>query len=548
MAVPTESGPRKRRGANELGIRSKLLIASVVAVAILLIQVWLVRRAIGELQVAVETVSTAVKARENALDGLDEADKARKTLAQISDGGGGSETLQVYWEALDEHAEGVGALGADLALDQAALEELDDALGRARLEYAGLAAAGGDADARLEKSLFLDEELASVAEALGVINVQAGAALQRALEREKAIHDKPARYAWGSGGAAAVLLFLGAWLFAGRLVKPLRAMTAAVDEMAAGRIDLESRLEVTRDDEIGRLGRGFNLMTEHLAKLVEQVQQSGIQITSAATELSASSKQLEATVSEQVASTNQVVATAKQISATSQELVGTMNEVSQLADEVAGSASSSQTGLNRMEEAMRDMESATRSISDKLGVINERAANITSVVTTITKVADQTNLLSLNAAIEAERAGEYGQGFAVVAREIRRLADQTAVATLDIERIVKDMASAVSAGVMGMDQFAQEVRSSVDDVRAVGAELAQIIEQVQAVTPRFEVVNEGMQSQSEGAQQINESMLQLSEAARQTADSIRESTGSINQLNDAAQGLHEGISRLSVAS
>src|SRR6266699_6172202 len=100
-----------------------------------------------------------------------------------------------------------------------------------------------------------------------------------------------------------------------------------------------------------------------------------------------------------------------------------------------------------------------------LTAIQERAHDITTVVTTITKVADQTNLLSLNAAIEAEKAGEYGLGFAVVATEIRRLADQTAVATFDIEQMVKEILSAVSAGVMGMDKFSEEVRRGMQDVQ-----------------------------------------------------------------------------------
>src|SRR6202007_2042888 len=99
-----------------------------------------------------------------------------------------------------------------------------------------------------------------------------------------------------------------------------------------------------------------------------------------------------------------------------------------------------------MEETMRHVMEAATSINAKLSVLNEKAGNINQVVITITKVADQTNLLSLNAAIEAEKAGEYGRGFAVVATEIRRLADQTAVATYDIEQMVKEIQSAVAAG------------------------------------------------------------------------------------------------------
>ena len=195
---------------------------------------------------------------------------------------------------------------------------------------------------------------------------------------------------------------------------------------------------------------------------------------------------------------------------------------------------------------MRQVVEASKSIASKFEVLNEKAGNISTVVTTITKVADQTNLLSLNAAIEAEKAGEYGFGFAVVAKEIRRLADQTAVATLDIEQMVKEMQGAVSAGVMSMEKFSDQVRRSVDDVRVVGGELNQIIDEVQALTPRFDNVHQGMQFLSQGAQQINQSIIQLNEAAQQTLDSLRESNHALEGLNDAARDLQSGVTKFKV--
>jgi len=192
---------------------------------------------------------------------------------------------------------------------------------------------------------------------------------------------------------------------------------------------------------------------------------------------------------------------------------------------------------------MRHVMDAASSINAKLAVLNEKAGNINQVVTTITKVADQTNLLSLNAAIEAEKAGEYGRGFAVVATEIRRLADQTAVATYDIEQMVKEIQSAVSAGVMGMDKFSEEVRRGMQEVQQVGGQLSQIIQEVQALAPRFELVNEGMQAQATGAEQITEALGQLSEAAQQTVDSLRQSNQVIDGLNQASVGLRSSVSR-----
>lgn len=294
------------------------------------------------------------------------------------------------------------------------------------------------------------------------------------------------------------------------------------------------------------LGIYLSRMAGDLVRLIEQAKAGGLQVNTSVTEIAATAKEQQATASEIAATTTEIGATAKEISATSRELVRTMGEVSSGAEQSATLATSGQEGLGRMEETMRQVTEAASSINAKLAALNEKAGNITQVVTTITKVADQTNLLSLNAAIEAEKAGEHGRGFAVVATEIRRLADQTAVATYDIEQIVKEMQSAVSAGVMSMDKFSDEVRRGVDNVRQVGGQLSQIIQQVQTMTPRFEMVSEGVQAQATGAQQISDALGQLSEAVQQTVETQRQSNLAIDQLNETAKTLKTGIEGINV--
>lgn len=347
------------------------------------------------------------------------------------------------------------------------------------------------------------------------------------------------------GGTCIILVALVAY-FVGRqqssaIAEPLNRLVGNLDRMRRG--DFSERLSFDQKDEFGVVGQGLNRLADDLCELVGQVQRSGIQVNTTATQIAATAKEQQSTAHEIAATTAQIGATSKEISTTSKELVKTMNEVNHVAEETAKLAGSGQASIARMESTMHQIMEASGSITAKLAVLSEKTTNINSVVTTITKVADQTNLLSLNAAIEAEKAGEYGLGFAVVAMEIRRLADQTAVATYDIEKMVKEMHSAVAAGVMGMDKFSDEVRRGVAEVRQVSTHLAQIIHQVQTLTPRFQTVNEGMHAQATGAEQISETLTQLSEAAQQTAESLRQSNLAIEQLNGAARGLQTSVAR-----
>jgi methyl-accepting chemotaxis protein WspA len=328
------------------------------------------------------------------------------------------------------------------------------------------------------------------------------------------------------------------------ITRPLEGLVTAMGQMRQG--DFTQRID--RQDEFGALGQAFNGMADDLASLFGEVQKSGIRVTSSVTEIAATAKEQQTTANEIAVTTTEIGATSREISATSRELVKTMRDVSLVGEQTAALAGDGQTGLARMEETMRRVVDAAGSINAKLGVLNEKAGNINQMVITITKVADQTNLLSLNAAIEAEKAGEYGRGFAVVASEIRRLADQTAVATYDIEQMVKEIHSAVSAGVMGMDKFSEEVRRGMTELKQVSGQLTEIIHQVQALAPRFDAVNEGMQAQATGAEQISEALTQLGQAARQTVESQAQSSRAIEDLNQVSSGLRSGVSRFKLVA
>ncbi len=293
---------------------------------------------------------------------------------------------------------------------------------------------------------------------------------------------------------------------------------------------------------IGELSKAIQMMLDNLSHLVKQVQLTGIQVLSAATQISATAREQEATIAEQAASTSHVVVSSTEISNISKDLLATMDAINKVTENTGKSALDGKSALSDMQRTIQHLDTATQTISSKLVILNEKAQNINTVVTTINRVADQTNLLSLNAAIEAEKAGEYGRGFSVVATEIRRLADQTAVATWDIEQMVKEMLTAVSAGVMGMEKFSQEVTKGVNNVNNVGNKLNHVIEQIEVLPFQFDKVTESMQIQTQKALIIKDSIEQLDDVAKNTVQSILQSNQSISMLKDTVKNLQQNVS------
>ena len=316
------------------------------------------------------------------------------------------------------------------------------------------------------------------------------------------------------------------------------------NKVAAG--DLTAQVQIEGSDAFANLAMGVQGMIQSLHELVAKIQHSGVQLAAAATEISASMSQLEVTAENQAQTTNDIAATATEISATTKDLVLTMDEVAQVAERASDSAEDSHAGLTRMENIMRQLAEGVVTVAEKLELLKEKASSISGVVTTISKVADQTNLLSLNAAIEAEKAGEAGRGFAVVAVEIRRLADQAAVSTLDIEHMIKEMQASVATGVESIRFFTDLVRHGVNEVQVVSKQQSEIIELVETLSPRFEAVHQAMHFQSQGAEQINEAMINLNEDAQQTVESLRLSNRATHRLNDSAQSLQASVSRFKV--
>ncbi len=296
------------------------------------------------------------------------------------------------------------------------------------------------------------------------------------------------------------------------------------------------------------IARGITQVVKSSGELVGQVKMSAMRVNSTSSEIASAAAEQNATVQTFNSSFNEIAAAVKQIGATSRELSQTIQELGKEGRETARMASEGKESLAGMESTMGSLAEATGSINGRLGTIREKAGAINIVVTTITKVADQTNLLSINAAIEAEKAGEAGRGFLVVAREIRRLADQTAVATLDIEQMVRHMQQAVNSGVMEMDKFSEQVRSGMSRVGTISHQLAGIMGQVESQDERFRQVEEGVAQQAEGASQIETAIGQLGGGVQQVASASNEFSMAATHLRDSIQGLQDQVALVNMGA
>ncbi|NGX57261.1 MAG: Methyl-accepting chemotaxis protein 4 [Chlamydiae bacterium] len=328
------------------------------------------------------------------------------------------------------------------------------------------------------------------------------------------------------------------------LIAQMRNVFDATKRLSEGDFSIRVKVDDGANEEIQQLALSFNIMAQSFEEIVSQVNRLGINLTSSSKEIFEATREHEASSKNQELTTNEILGISIEISSNAKEFAKTIQDVTNVVEQTASLANKGRESLNQMEAIMRQMVDASADIASKLGILNDKAGNINSVITTITNVADQINLLSLNAAIIADKAGEDGRSFSVIAGEIRDLADQTALATLDIDSIVDEMMSAVSSSVMGVDDFIQEIRNGVSQNEKVAEHLSEIIERVQALAPRFELVNEGMQIQYDASEQINEAITKLSRTAHTTAESMHQFAITTNELNESAVYLKNAVANI----
>ncbi|WP_297843677.1 methyl-accepting chemotaxis protein [Pseudomonas sp.] len=330
---------------------------------------------------------------------------------------------------------------------------------------------------------------------------------------------------------AALALLLGtvaAWIITRQIVTPLQHILKDVDRIASG--DLSQNLEVNRRDEVGQLQRSLQQMTSSLRELIGGIGASVIQIASAAEELSAVTEQTSAGANSQRVETDQVAAAMNEMTSTVQEVARNAEEAS---DAAAAADQQAREGDKVVGEAVAQIERLAIEVGSStvaMSNLREESNKIGGVLNVIKAVAQQTNLLALNAAIEAARAGEAGRGFAVVADEVRSLAQRTQQSTEEIEKLI----SSLQSGTQEVSAFMESSRiltdSSVELTRRAGTSLENITRTVSTIQLMNQQIASAAEQQSAVAEEINRSVLSVRDISEQTAGASDETAASSIEL------------------
>ena len=342
----------------------------------------------------------------------------------------------------------------------------------------------------------------------------------------------------------ALALLLGAiaaWAITRQIVKPLQLVLQEVDRIASG--DLSQDLQVNRRDEMGQLQVGLQQMTSSLRELIGGIIASVIQISSAAEELSAITEQTSAGVNSQRVETDQVATAMHEMTATVQEVARNAEQASQAA--VAADCEA-RKGDNLASEAIDQIERLAIEVgrsTEALIVLQEESNKIGTVMDVIKAVAEQTNLLALNAAIEAARAGEAGRGFAVVADEVRGLAQRTQKSTEEIQTLVAALQSGTQQVANFMQNSSTLTDSSVTLTRQAGTSLKGITRAVSNIQSMNQQIAAAAEQQSAVAEEISRSVLNVRDISEQTAGASAETAASSVQLARLGHELDDLVNR-----
>ena len=347
--------------------------------------------------------------------------------------------------------------------------------------------------------------------------------------------------AWSGGVAIAAIVgvAIAALLIASLIARPIRAMVDRLKDIAEGEGDLTQRVDENRKDELGELGKWFNKFVDRVHDIIAEVMGSARDVASASTQIAASSEEMSTGMTEQ---SEQV----RQIAAAIEEMSASITEVAQKSKDAADKAETSGQTAARGGEVVKQTVTGMNSISDAVSAsaasvraLGQRGEQIGQVIDVINDIADQTNLLALNAAIEAARAGEHGRGFAVVADEVRQLADRTTKATEEVAESITAIQNETQQAVGRMESGTQEVQEGVELAGQAGDSLREIVGGAKDVASVVQSIAAAAEQQASASEEVSRNVESITAVTQQATESASQSAAASAQLSAKAESLQQ---------
>jgi len=431
------------------------------------------------------------------------------------------------------YASNLDSLGAMTHTEESrrALQTVKDAVAAARdsnTQAVQLATSGKGADAA---KMFTEVSLPKLADwnaAFDQLDVQRKARMAEALgQAESQIRRETWLLATVGGATLAAVAFL-AWALTRSIVQPIHGFMGLLGRLAEG--DLTSECRIAAADEIGQLGRSFNHSLHNLRDSLREVEQASRAVASGAVELSAAAEEMSATTQEIARGSEVLHGTTDSVSAA---MIQFMTSV----DQVAGNVKSSVAQTGQAVSATEAGAAGGREAAGQMERIRETSGKISKAVVVIKEIAQQTNLLSLNAAIEAAKAGEQGKGFAVVAEEVRKLADRSRQATVEIEQLINETQEAVHGGVQsmhGITELMERISRSTADVSGQVREIGSATQEQSAtaveITRRLEESAREVGQNAAATHQLSATVQEISRTAADLAKVSEAMTGAVGRF------------------
>ncbi len=354
-------------------------------------------------------------------------------------------------------------------------------------------------------------------------------------EKNTATANNDGRIIIGASILGALVAFVLGLIISRSISVPVNTLAGQARLVADG--DLRVNIDYRSGDEIGELSEAFRAMTENLRRTISNVADTSAHVAAAANQLNATAEQI-ATGAEEVAAQSATVATAgEEMSATSGDIAQNCQMASEGAQRASQTASDGAAIVERTVVVMGQIAEKVQETAKTVESLGARSDQIGEIIGTIEDIADQTNLLALNAAIEAARAGEQGRGFAVVADEVRALAERTTRATKEIGEMIKAIQRETKGAVIAMEQGVRQVESGTEEAAKSGHALREILEQVNDVAMQVNQIATAAEEQTATTSEISSNMHQITDVVQTTSQGAQESATAAAQLNGNAEEL-----------